>query len=173
MSQTELSHVKHFWEVASHFDTGMLVTLANGHEFHARPMRILQATENDGIWLISNKMAPKCLEILDNSTISLTFQGIDRYLALTGQSRLIKDSTKVHDLWSERFKLWFPEGKYDPNIILIQVIPVGGEYWDYSGIGKKMKFAWETSKSYVKGTKVDGEKLGEHAKVDLVHDIRK
>jgi hypothetical protein len=66
-------------------------------------------------------------------------------------------------------KPWFPQGKDDPTIALIHVVPHSGEYWDFSGVTNKVKFAFEASKSMMQHQKIDVNKLGEHAKVELEH----
>ena len=97
----------------------------------------------------------------------LTAQDGDRaFLTLSGRASLIEDPEKVHEIWDERFKVWFPGGKDDPNIELISVQPESGEYWDTTG-GKGVKYLWEAAKAYVSGTTPDIDEPDQHGRVRL------
>lgn len=43
------------------------------------------------------------------------------------------DQAKVEELWTPLVKAWFTEGKTDPAISIIKVVPKGAYYWDTEG----------------------------------------
>jgi general stress protein 26 len=87
-------------------------------------------------------------------------------MSLSGTAEIIRDREILRALWTETIRPWFPQGQDDPELCMIRVIPTVGEYWDYSGVGQRLSFAWELAKSYVKGEKVKDES-GDHQKVKL------
>ena len=40
----------------------------------------------------------------------------------------------IHEAWKPTFKIWFPEGADDPNIVLLHVKGEDAEYWDSAGV---------------------------------------
>ena len=51
-------------------------------------------------------------------------------MSVSGRAEIVRDKAKIQEKWSEPLRAWFPEGKDDPQIALIRVHPVRGEYWD-------------------------------------------
>ena len=86
---------------------------------------------------------------------------------MNGSAIITQDKSKISELWSESLKPWFPNGKETPEIALIQVVPVIGEFWDDSGIINKLKFAAELTRAYVQKDYAKGKDVGETGKVNL------
>ncbi len=71
----------------------------------------------------------------------------------------------IDRLWSEPWRVWFPDGKDDPNLVLLKVEPTGGEYWDNSGL-EGMKYVFEGLKAVLKGERPETDAT-QHAKVAM------
>ena len=67
-----------------------------------------------------------------------------------GISRILSDRALVDRLWSATWKVWFPDGKADPELCLLEVSPTAAEYWDQKG-GKGLAYLFEAAKAYVQG----------------------
>ena len=39
-------------------------------------------------------------------------------------------------IWKEPYKVWFPKGPDDPEIVLVEVDLMEAEYWDNRGMNK-------------------------------------
>lgn len=48
-------------------------------------------------------------------------------------AEIVIDRQKIEELWSVATKIWFEEGKEDPNISLIKVKTQTAFYWDTEG----------------------------------------
>ena len=81
---------------------------------------------------------------------------------MTGAAKLVRDRNKIEELWRPEFKMWFPEGKDDPEVALLRISLEKGEYWDSpsSTIGYALSFV----SSLVTGTEAD---FGENKKIEL------
>ncbi|GAB3219908.1 pyridoxamine 5'-phosphate oxidase family protein [Spirosoma arcticum] len=55
------------------------------------------------------------------------------YVSLSGRGEVTKDKAKINELWDDTLKTWFPNGKDDPRICLINVKAHADEYWDRPG----------------------------------------
>jgi general stress protein 26 len=55
------------------------------------------------------------------------------YLHLTGVATVVRDLSKMRELYSPTLKTWFPDGLDDPHLTLIKFEAHGGAYWDSPG----------------------------------------
>ncbi len=131
----------------------MLVTHGTGAELHARPMAIAGVDENLELWFVSNEDSAKVHEIEQDTHAHVICQrDQSAYLSLGGTASLVKDRARVEKLWSESFRVWFPEGAADPELVLIRFRPERAEFWDNRGF-HKMAYIWDAARAYVTGTK--------------------
>ena len=86
-----------------------------------------------------------------------------------GRAKLSRDRAKVKELWKESFRAWF-KGKDDPNIALIRIEPLEGEYWDNSGLAG-VKYTLKLTKAVLTNQQLDRNRddkdLDVHGKVRL------
>ena len=141
----------HFHKLLTHFQTAMLVTHAGEDRLRARPMAIAQVEADSRLWFITGAETAKTHEIEADTRVQVVCQN-DRsaYLSLSGHAELVRDRAKIAALWKESFRVWFPAGQEDPEIVLIAVRPEEGEFWDQEGY-KKIKYLLETAKAYATG----------------------
>jgi general stress protein 26 len=153
------------YEVIKDFDNAMLVTSgANGGE-HARPMHIAEIRADGDIFFATSMDSPKITEISINPEVVVTFQSNRQFAAVYGRAEVVKDRNLIDHLWSEAWKVWFPEGKADPTLCLIRVDGREGEYWDNAGV-QGIKYAFEAAKAYMQHRKPDQDDK-QNAKVRL------
>ena len=85
---------------------------------------------------------------------------------LSGTAQAVADRERAGRLWRPDFKAWFPGGKDDPNLIMLRVDGIEGEYWDNSGTGG-LKYLVEVGKALVTGTRPKADDPTIHGKVTL------
>lgn len=89
------------------------------------------------------------------------------FASVTGRASVHRDRAKIHELWTEHAKVYFPKGKDDPEIVLIKVSAEEGEYWDNDGL-EGIKYLFEAVKAYVTGTKrPENDDKEQHGSVSL------
>jgi general stress protein 26 len=144
-------------ELLKQFSTAMLITHEEGHRLRARPMAIADIDEDGTIWFLSAEDTEKVHEIIHDTHVHLALQKDHAiYLSINGHATLVHDRAKVDEIWKESYKVWFPEGKDDPSIVLISVRPEDAEYWDNHG-WKKVKYLFQAATAYVTGKTPDTE----------------
>ena len=158
---------EHFHKLLKQFHTAMLVTHAGEGRLRARPMAIAQVEDDCRVWFITGAESAKTHEIEADTHVHVICQN-DRsaYLSLSGRAELVRDRAKIGELWQEPFRVWFPEGKDDPNIELIAVRPEEGEFWDNEGFNK-IKYLFESAKAYVTGQTPEVAEGEQHGVVQL------
>jgi len=127
------SDLEHYLEVLTSFDTAMLVTL-RGEEIRSRPMAIADTSPDGRLWFLTSVESGKLEEITDSPMVNVTMQADSKFLSISGSAVATRDSDKIDKLWSASDNAWFPEGKDDPTIIALEIVPTYAEYWDRSGV---------------------------------------
>jgi general stress protein 26 len=100
-----------------------------------RPMTAIKVCDQGNVWFFSEKSSDKNKAIAKDKEVQLFFShpGKNAYLVLNGKAEIILDNTIIEDLWTPVAKIWFKEGKDDPNISIIKVTPTNAYYWDNEG----------------------------------------
>ena len=143
----------------------MLTTIDERGDLHSRPMSSNGDIDANGdIWFFTNASSHKVSEITKLPKVNVSFAdpGNQRYISVSGTAQLVRNRAKIDELWRPEFKMWFPEGKDDPEVALLRVTLEKAEYWDSpsSTIGYALSFV----SSLVTGKQPD---FGENKKVDL------
>lgn len=153
------------YDVIKGFDNALLVTSAADGRCHARPMAVAEIREDGDIFFATSTTSPKIAEIAANPEVVVTFQGGARFAAVAGRAEMVRDRSLIDHLWSEAWKVWFPQGKDDPTLCLIRVDGREGEYWDNAGM-QGIKHAFQQAKAYVQGRPPEHDEK-QNAKVQL------
>jgi general stress protein 26 len=155
-----------FDEILSQFETAMLVTHAKDGALHARPMAIAGREASGDLWFVTATDAPKLAELAWENRACVTMQSMSRFMSISGRCKTVKDRALLEQLWKTDWKVWFPKGKDDPTIVLLQFSAEEAEYWDEHGI-KGLSYLIQGAKAALKGQRIKVEDPTQHAKLQL------
>jgi len=117
-------------EIVTSADVAMLTTEGADGSLHARPLAVLQKTFERSIRFLIEDPSPKVEEIRANPRGNVAFSSKKGFLSLAGTARLIEDDeAAVDELWGPAAEAWFPGGREDPEIVVLEVLPDSAEYW--------------------------------------------
>lgn len=157
--------VRHLFGVLKHFGTTMLVTRGSASYARARPMAVAELGEDAHVYLVTGADSEKTAEIDLAPDVTLVFQDSHRFASLSGRATLSRDRALTERLWSEAWKVWFPQGKADPAICFVRIEPHEAEYWDNAGMNG-LKYLFAAAKAYASGTR-PGASQEQHARLKL------
>ena len=146
-------------------DIAMLTTIGRDGLLVSRPLST-QRSSYDGrrVWFFTEADSPKIAEIRRNPKVNLAYASKEKntYVSLAGVASVNRDRALIEQFWSDAMKAFFPRGKEDPNLVLLEVEPRTVEYWDgpSSLIGKAISFL------VARVTKKE-ELMGENRMLDL------
>lgn len=150
-------------ELIDDIKTCMFCTTTGELPFNTRPMATVDVDEQGNLWFLSNVESNKNDEIKDDDQVQLIYAkgGDSHFLSVSGKAFILKDQVKIDEYWNMFAKAWF-DGKRDPDISLIKVVPDSAYYWDtFHG---KMVSLFKIAISSVSGKKMDD---GVEGKIDL------
>jgi general stress protein 26 len=135
-------------QLLAEFTTAMLVTRAPDGGLRARPLSIAGTREDGGLYFSTAVDSSKVHEIEDDPHVNVALQSGRRCVSLTGTASVVRDRSLIDRLWSESWRIWFPQGKDDPSLCLLVVQPSEAAYWDMSGT-RGLKYLLEMAKGYL------------------------
>ena len=110
----------------------LLTTQSSTGALRSRPMATHQLDPDGTMWFFTRDDSEKVTHIRQQPAIALGFSDLQSQVSVTttGQAEIINDQAKVNALWNESMLDWFPEGKDDPNIVLLRITTLDGECWE-------------------------------------------
>jgi general stress protein 26 len=96
-------------------------------------MAIGDVTPDGRLRFITRDDSAKLDELTERPQVNVTCQGDMRFLSISGDARLSKDRKLVDQAWQSSQSPWFSEGRDDPHVVALEVIPSRAEFWDRSG----------------------------------------
>lgn len=129
MTDTNLTTLR---KLIGGFDRAMLVTRREG-ELRSRPMHIGDTTADGRIRFITRDDSAKLGELDDDDRVNVSMQDDMKFLSISGHARASKDPELIDAAWDSRQSDWFVEGRDDPRVIALEVVPTHAEFWDRSG----------------------------------------
>jgi general stress protein 26 len=80
--------------------------------------------EGDGtIWYASYTTSEKVRQIQQQPQVAISAYEDGTTLELTGRAEIIDDAEQKRKLWSDSWMTYFPNGKEDPEYVLIKITP--------------------------------------------------
>lgn len=157
--------VRQIADLLEKIDTAMLTTVGPDGFLVSRPLST-RASSFDGkrVWFFTEADSPKVAEIARHPKVNLAYASSDRntYVSLAGSAEVNRDRRRIGRLWNDAMKAFFPNGKDDPNLVLLEVQVRSIEYWDGPGslVGKLVGFV-------VARVTGDEEHMGDNRLIDM------
>jgi general stress protein 26 len=126
-------------------DVAMLTTVGAHGDLVSRPLST-QRSRYDGrrVWFFTEGDSPKVAEIRRHAKVNLAYASKEKntYVSLAGVATVKRDQALIDEFWNDAMKAFFPKGRTDPNLVLIEVEPRTVEYWDGPGtwLGQAIAF---------------------------------
>lgn len=148
------------WSLIKDVREGMLVTKVPF--LRARPMGIVQKDFDGTLWFFTSRSSEKVTELDQDNEVCVTFANPDAmdYVSMSGTVSVSTDRNKIEELWNLPTAAFYPQGKDDPDLVLLRIDVEHAEYWDSKS--SKMVQLYEFIKGAVTKTVPD---LGENRKV--------
>lgn len=109
-----------------------LVTLEADGELRSRPMATQKLDENHELWFFTTDYSAKVDSVMLHPQVCVVYAepSRNRYVSVSGKAELVRDRTRIQELWRPSLLAWFPRGVDDPDIALIRIEMVSAQYWD-------------------------------------------
>ena len=97
----------------------MLTTVDEGGRLMSRPMAT-QEPFYGSAWFFVRSGSPVVTEVGANPEVGLTYAAKSSWLSLRGAGSVSTDQGKKDELWNDWVEAWFPDGRTNPEIVLLE-----------------------------------------------------
>ncbi|WP_034339331.1 pyridoxamine 5'-phosphate oxidase family protein [Deinococcus misasensis] len=110
----------------------MLTTQHQGGELFSRPMTTQEAEFDGTLYFLTSKKTGKIADLVQFPKVNLAYShpGKNSYVSVSGRAQLLDDRQKIDELWNPINAAFFPDGKDDPDIVVLKIEAESAEYWD-------------------------------------------
>ncbi|WP_182655488.1 pyridoxamine 5'-phosphate oxidase family protein [Stenotrophomonas lacuserhaii] len=164
MNADRQQHITQLAALIKDVEVAMFTTTGVDGRLYSRPLGTQEVEFDGDLWFATSADSPKVAEIALNPRVNVAYASPSKnsYVSVAGTARIVDDRAKIDALWSPAMKLFFPEGKDDPNLRLIHVQAESAEYWDGPGtlLGRALSFV-------LSAVQDEPSRLGDNGFVDL------
>lgn len=124
--------IKKMREIAEHTNICLFTTNLSEAPLETRPMATQKVDDEGNFWFLSDAVSHKNIELKIDSRVQLFYANPSKseFMSVYGHAMEYKDKDKIEAIWTPMAKAWFKEGKDDPGLTAIMVIPDEAYYWD-------------------------------------------
>lgn len=133
--------LQRLWDAIATKRTGMLALTKSG--LHAQPMLAFVERRRKRLWFIARTDTELVQSVGEGGSCAFVFQDGELMASIGGALSLVDDRRRMARCWNAAVSAWLPEGRHDPNLIMLRMDCVEAEVW-VSGVGLT-KFAWEVA----------------------------
>ena len=157
---------RQFMQVLEGFDQVMLVTARDG-ELRSRPMLVGDVTDDGRLRFITRDDSAKLEEVSDSPQVNIAAQAESRFVSVSGTARLSKDRDLIDTAWKRQQAPWFADGRDDPHVIMLEVVPTHAEFWDRTEEGLIGRSFEALRAAMTDGVELDEDDVGDHGEIDF------
>lgn len=124
--------IKKLHDMVKDIRFAMLTTVEEDGTLRSRPMATQEFEFDGDLWFFTSADATKVNEVQHEHHVNVSYAEPkdQKYVSVSGTAQLIRDKSKIEELWNPLFKAWFPDGLNDPQLSLLKVSVDKAEYWD-------------------------------------------
>jgi general stress protein 26 len=132
-------------ELIDGIDVAMLTTHAADGSMVSRPLQALKFDTNGELVFFTSIDSAKIDQLTENPDVNVAFADAhhQRYVSVRGSARMDREAATVEELWSLPQKIFFPQGKDDPHLVVLRVQVRDAAYWESAGnfVARALDFA--------------------------------
>ncbi len=134
------------YDLIDRIEVGMLTT-HDGDNLRSRPMYVTPDPDGDSLWIFVHAEEHVVSEVSPAAPVNLAFsdRGNERYVSVSGIADIVSDTAQIETLWTPAVAAWYPQGRSDPNILLLRVRVTQGETWDAEA--RSMRRLWRLTRA--------------------------
>jgi general stress protein 26 len=111
----------------------------------SRPLQTLEFDAGGELVFFTAADSRKIDELQANPDVNIAYAnpGKQVYVSVRGTAHIDRDRATIDALWSPVQKIFFPQGKDDPNLVVLRVRVRDAAYWEPAGnfIARALDFA--------------------------------
>lgn len=162
------SPLETFYSMIEDIEIAMMTTRRQDGHLHSRAMATQKRADGADLWFVSADGTSKVDDITHDPHVNLSYYNNSsrEWISVSGLATLSRDRQKIHELYAEDWKMWFPdEGDPrhgtpdDPRFVLIGVTIHAAEFLEVDQ--PKPVVLYELAKGWLTGEEPEVGKMHE------------
>lgn len=122
-------------ELITGMEVAMLTTRAADGSLLSRPVQTLKLDAAGDLIFFTAADSHKIAQLEADHDLNLAYahQSDHRYVSVRGRASVDRDRALIDELWSPMQKVFFPQGKDDPQLVVLRVHVRDASYWESAG----------------------------------------
>lgn len=149
-------------ELIDGIEVAMLTTHALDGSLVTRPLQTLKFDAGGELIFLTAASSRKVAELAADPDVNIAYSSPERgcHVSVRGRAHIDRDQATIDELWSPVQRVFFPQGKDDPDLAVLRVRVRDAAYWEPAG-----NFA-EQALDFLQGMVSDEpEDLGRHGRL--------
>ncbi len=119
-------------ELIKDIEVAMLTTRTSDGSLVSRPLQTLKLDANGELIFFIAAKSQKVEDLTDDAGVNLAYAhpGEHCYVSVRGRARMDRDDDTIHELWTPAQKIFFPDGRDDPNLMVLRIRVRDAAYWE-------------------------------------------
>lgn len=143
-------------------EVAMLTTQTGDGSMVSRPLQTLEYDGSGDLVFFTGADSHKAGELRAHPDVNVAYAHPSKqtYVSVRGRASLERDRASIEKLWSAPMQIYFPQGKEDPNLMVLRIRVHDAMYWESSSnfIGRAIDLVRAAITN-------DPSKMGEHGTV--------
>lgn len=146
-------------ELIKDIKVAMMTTRTSDGSLVSRPLQTLKLDSNGELIFFTGAKSHKVEDLTNDSGANLAYAhpGEHCYVSVRGRARMDRDDDTINELWTPAQKIFFPDGRDDPNLMVLRIRVRDASYWESAD--NFVARAFDFARSMVNESATD---LGEH-----------
>ena len=142
----ETANISKVTDIINDSRIGMFTTINEKGALVSRPLAVQDVKDDGDMWFFTGEGTSQVAHIGADPRVNVSFGKGTEWVSVAGTAEVVRDRSKIRDLWNQAVEAWFPDGPDTPEVVLLRVDSDSAEYWASPGGTAATVLQWVKSK---------------------------
>ena len=142
----ETANISKVTDIINDSRIGMFTTINEKGALVSRPLAVQDVKDDGDMWFFTGVGTSQVAHIGADPRVNVSFGKGTEWVSVAGTAEVVRDRSKIRELWNQAVEAWFPDGPDTPEVVLLRVDSDSAEYWASPGGTAATVLQWVKSK---------------------------
>jgi general stress protein 26 len=142
----ETANISKVTDIINDSRIGMFTTINEKGALVSRPLAVQDVKDDGDMWFFTGEGTSQVAHIGADPRVNVSFGKGTEWVSVAGTAEVVRDRSKIRELWNQAVEAWFPDGPDTPEVVLLRVDSDSAEYWASPGGTAATVLQWVKSK---------------------------
>ena len=142
----ETANISKVTDIINDSRIGMFTTINEKGALVSRPLAVQDVKYDGDMWFFTGEGTSQVAHIGADPRVNVSFGKGTEWVSVAGTAEVVRDRSKIRELWNQAVEAWFPDGPDTPEVVLLRADSDSAEYWASPGGTAATVLQWVKSK---------------------------